>query len=168
MRCHYHKALWKMRIPMKVKTFIWLLLHNKLLTRAVLFVRGCSTRRVDCVMCIVGMFETREHLIWECSYARLFWRGLLPYFNFITSATNGTEFEEVWYKMRKNGGTNKQLWDFVWAECWTLWRERNKRIFSEIARIVPILIDTTVAEIHGWLTSVGSRHSTMLAAIGAS
>lgn len=67
------------------------------------------------------------------------------------------------------GKTIKQFWNFVWAAwCWALWRERNKRIITKKTIIVPILIDATVAEINGWLTSVGSRHSSMLAAIGAS
>lgn len=37
-----HEKLWKIKVPMKVRIFIWLMIDNKILTQQVLIYRGCA------------------------------------------------------------------------------------------------------------------------------
>lgn len=43
IRCKFHSQLWKAKVPPKVKVLLWVLLQNKLLTRAVLEKKGMSS-----------------------------------------------------------------------------------------------------------------------------
>lgn len=62
------KALWTIKIPMKVRIFLWLMLDNKILTQQVLHSRGCQVQ-VGCHLCSSTAMETRDHLMWNCGYA---------------------------------------------------------------------------------------------------
>jgi hypothetical protein len=45
-----YKILWKLRAPMKVRIFVWLMRENKILTQEVLQFRGCSVQPA-CQLC---------------------------------------------------------------------------------------------------------------------
>ena len=64
----------------------------------------------------------------------------------------GITMEEAWRAFR---GTldkeTKRIWDITWAAgAWALWRERNRRMFSEKRKLVRILVNDTMQEIRLW------------------
>jgi hypothetical protein len=64
------KYIWKIKIPLKIKIFIWFLSNKVLLTKDNLVKRrwsGCT----KCVFC--GDQETVEHLFIACPFAKLIW-----------------------------------------------------------------------------------------------
>ena len=67
---YLRKYLWKLKIPLKIKVFMWFL-HNKvLLTKDNLAKRrwqGCT----KCSFC--GSEETIEHLFISCPFAKIIW-----------------------------------------------------------------------------------------------
>lgn len=75
------QAIWKLKIPMKVKVFLWLMSGNKILTQDILIGRGCTLQSTGCQLCVSQQIETREHLFWDCRYAIRFWVGLLAHYN---------------------------------------------------------------------------------------
>ena len=65
------KYLWKLKIPLKIKIFMWFLQNKVLLTKDNLVKRnwvGCTK------CCFCGSQETIEHLFISCPFARLLWR----------------------------------------------------------------------------------------------
>lgn len=69
----YIHAVWKVKVPPRIHFFLWLLSHNKLLTRDNLLKR----QHVDdpsCVLC--SDLETCTHLFFECVVAKAVWDEL--------------------------------------------------------------------------------------------
>ena len=146
----YNQSVWKFRVPMKVRIFLWLLFRNQILTQEVLVKRGCMVDE-GCCFCNNNGIETRQHLFWECTYANSFWRGLAAELNL--PPMSGTTLINVWIRGRK--GLTKQdrlRWDTAWAAgTWTLWKERNRRILGQEMRVVGVSIGLASKEAHNWL-----------------
>jgi zinc-binding in reverse transcriptase len=68
---------WKLRIPSKVKIFLWLLHRNRILTNANLRKNNwpCGA---TCVLCSMAIEEDADHLFFRCHYARRIWNDKLP------------------------------------------------------------------------------------------
>ena len=82
------KYLWKMKVPLKIKIFMWFLHKKVLLTKDNLLRRkwiGCK----KCVFC--GADETNEHLFISCQLARQIWRLI----NFTFSITPPTSVNNL-------------------------------------------------------------------------
>lgn len=62
------KVIWKVKLPMKIITFIWKLLHESLPVLTNLNRRGIQTSN-RCLMCEEDE-ETMPHLFLQCLFAR--------------------------------------------------------------------------------------------------
>lgn len=66
-----YKFMWKTKIPLRVETFLWLVLKKKtILTRDVLLKRGGVCTK-SCLFC--GQDESIKHLFFACPLARYVW-----------------------------------------------------------------------------------------------
>jgi len=63
------KILWRLRIPLKVKAFVWLVIKGRIL-KDNLSKRGWKGSNF-CEFC--GAAERIDHLFFACSFARFFW-----------------------------------------------------------------------------------------------
>lgn len=66
------KHLWKIKVPQKVRVFVWLMLDGKILTKQTLLTRG-GTIQTGCHLCEADLIETRDHIMWNCGYLVRFW-----------------------------------------------------------------------------------------------
>jgi hypothetical protein len=66
-------SLWKVAMPLKIKAFGWLVLHDKILTRAALL--RCGIINLNACLCPMcnQVFETTAHLFLSCSFALQVW-----------------------------------------------------------------------------------------------
>jgi hypothetical protein len=119
------KYIWKLKIPLKIKIFLWFLSKKVLLTKDNLVKRrwtGCT----NCVFC--GEQETVEHLFIACPLAKLIWRTV-TFTHDLPPPTNITNMFGNWL----NGvdKPSKALIRIgVLALCWSIWRCRNDIIFN--------------------------------------
>jgi hypothetical protein len=65
--------LWKSSWQMKYKVFFWLLLQNRLNTRAILRRRNMTLESYTCEICIRQREETLSHLFLRCPFAKNCW-----------------------------------------------------------------------------------------------
>ena len=65
--------IWKIKLPQKIWTFIWILLHDCLPTLQLLKIRGISDDKL-CPMCNYEE-ESASHLFLLCPFARACWHG---------------------------------------------------------------------------------------------
>ncbi len=117
--------IWKIRILLKVKIFVWLVLLRKVLTVDNLLKRGW-TGETGCVLCSVQT-ESLDHLFMSCGAIRSLLMRLLPNKRMLSSCTcTATLWEE---SRLKGGDVGRRELETIAVVWWAIWRERNKRIF---------------------------------------
>ena len=74
-RDSYWKITWLWKGPQSIKIFIWLVLHNRLKTRAELATRPLNIEP-SCERCGAGL-ENTIHVLRDCPYSKAVWLRLL-------------------------------------------------------------------------------------------
>lgn len=113
--------LWKCKIPLKIKIFLWLTFQDRLPTGEVLKKRKWKGDH-HCTMC--NKLETADHVLFHCVFARFVWACFREALGWDRSPTSMTDFLAIWLPI---GGTdyNVKLFSLA-AVTWTLWTSRNK------------------------------------------
>ena len=79
------KKLWKNKLPLKLKVFVWQALHNRLPT-------GVDLKRkkwrgdANCPLC--GVPETVDHVLFQCVLAGFVWGCLREVFGWASAPSN--------------------------------------------------------------------------------
>lgn len=120
------KYLWKLKIPLKIKIFMWFLSKKVLLTKDNLAKRkwnGCQK------CCFCDSAETVNHLFLSCPFAKIIWRMVYIAYN-IPPPTNITNMFGNWLN-----GVQKidkdRIRIGVSALCWSIWITRNDIVFNK-------------------------------------
>ena len=120
------RTFWKIKVPLKISTFIWKLLHNCLPTLLNLHARGISSTKL-CPLCNEEE-ESHTHLVLHCPFARAYWHGSIP-------AIHTSEFTNIsvqhWLKqlLSRNIQSDSDSMNFlqdVFVILWTIWTYRNR------------------------------------------
>jgi hypothetical protein len=67
--------MWKLLVPERVKTFMWLIIHNRILTNE--FKARMGLGNAVCSYCS-STAETMIHVLRDCSVAMEFWNNIVP------------------------------------------------------------------------------------------
>jgi len=62
--------MWKAHLPLKIKTFLWMMWHNRVQTGEQLKRRKCKGYE-KCKYC--GKLETLNHIFFNCNIAQIMW-----------------------------------------------------------------------------------------------
>ncbi|CAL2255075.1 unnamed protein product [Prunus armeniaca] len=121
--------LWRLRLPPKVKTFLWIVCHQKLLTNVQRQKRGL-TQVPTCPRCDYPM-ETIAHLFKDCPFSLAIWNCLQIG---DSSSPDMMEFKEWLLRnlQSKRMVYNGLPWPLVFAlYLWFIWKWRCKGIFDQ-------------------------------------
>lgn len=88
---HTYNTLWKSKIPLKIKIFVWLLRQDKILTKCSFQSRGWQGN-IDCVFC--GSSETVDHLFVTCSFISSLWSWIGNHNKFVF---NSSQVLDLWH-----------------------------------------------------------------------
>jgi hypothetical protein len=121
------KFLWKTMLPQKIKAFLWLVLHNKILTKDNLRKRNWQGP-LDCVFC--GLPESINHLFFQCSVARYVWRIIQTTLDLNSSPQTVENLFGPWIDSFDRKERNLVLFG-CGAVIWAIWRSRNDCCFSD-------------------------------------
>ena len=116
---------WFIKIPLKVKIFLWYLKRGIVLTKDNLLKRNWRGSS-KCCFCIKD--ETIQHLFFECPFAHIAWWVVQCVFNLVPPVSMAHMFGN-WL----NGipqVLKSQLLVGVSALCWSIWLYRNDVIFD--------------------------------------
>jgi hypothetical protein len=116
---------WKVKVPLKIKIFLWFLRQGVLLTKDNLVKRhwkGC----VSCCFC--DEHETIQHLFFDCPWARLLWNAISISFN-VSFPTSCENLFGTWLRGFEKKQRNMVLLG-VAAFRWALWLSRNEVVFQ--------------------------------------
>jgi hypothetical protein len=120
------KKLWKSKLLHKQKVFVWLFLVDRLNTRDMMDRRQWHLDSgFNCVMCSSSKRETRDHLFFNCSFARKCWSKL----SITWSSSNGmtTMFEQA-----KQSFSGPKFFEVATCALWGIWKQRNNLIFEKV------------------------------------
>ncbi|KAL3833965.1 hypothetical protein ACJIZ3_008701 [Penstemon smallii] len=130
------KWIWSLRVPPKVKIFLWRFCHNALPTRMALSRRGVSIMDTLCPVCNTED-ENLIHTFLHCSYARQFWAiSDFPLYIYNSNATNAAR----WIDEVKSKIDNNNLGLFI-ISCWCIWWNRNQITWGKEGKVGPEAVD---------------------------
>lgn len=114
--------IWKVKIPSKIKIFLWQMRLDRLPGGVCLRNRGWkgSDR-----CCLCGELESSDHIFFRCSLARFVWYIIRRVFGWDRSPSSVSDMWEFWiprkFKLPRNLGI------FICAGLtWATWKARNK------------------------------------------
>jgi hypothetical protein len=114
--------IWKSRLPLKIKFFLWQIFNNKLQVAKSLVKRvwhGSSR------CCLCTCLEDINHIMFTCHLARLVWGMLQDIYCLQNILKSLRDFSSFW--LLGKGPWPKRLIVFVFASfAWALWTCRNK------------------------------------------
>lgn len=121
--------LWKLKIKLRLKIFIWKCINNTLPARENIFKR---TQKGDpiCKGCGNGV-ETTEHIFFHCSKAHLVWK-LAPV-QWDGASEHQGNFRSWWAEISK-ARCRKEGYDHIALTAnilWQIWKARNSLEFGE-------------------------------------
>jgi hypothetical protein len=118
--------LWKIKMPLKIKVFIWLLYREAILSKDNLIKRNWHGN-VRCCFC--DRLETIQYLFFDCALANFIWRVMQITFG-LSKPTNIKHVFGGWVQ-RMNDKDRKLLLVGVGAMVWSIWFSRNDIIFNK-------------------------------------
>ena len=149
--------IWKNWAPPKVKFFAWLALQDRIWTADRLAKRGWK----NCGLCPLCKREpeTGPHLFFKCRHTIRLWSMLvaklgLEHVDISTWRLPGSV--EEWWDRRAGMDipSRKAMASLIMLVSWTLWNERNARVYRRKSTPLPILLNTTpfwTRQSYGWM-----------------
>jgi ribonuclease HI/exonuclease III len=128
------KAVWNYHSIPKVDLFIWTLAHKSIPTGENLKRRGWEGP-FRCPLCCQEE-ETMDHLLLNCNYSKEVWKKITG-LQLITKLPNDvTSLLLQWDSLCPFAGKKKNQTHWIWGllpklALWSLWLERNHRIFKD-------------------------------------
>lgn len=124
---HAHAMLWwNLPLPPKIRIFMWLTFHNRILSKVNLRQRGWEGD-TTCPFCTQE--ETVKHLFLQCPVAKQLWFWLGCNQLYYTNWNTFQEVLEFALSLPKHSQTAFLI--IFSAVCWTLWKHRNEICFQQ-------------------------------------
>ena len=128
------KCVWRSWAPLKCKIFVWLAMQYRIWTSDRRARHGLQDGSSACYTCLQDE-DNADHILLQCPYAREVWYRTWDTLQIDTPQSLANENTlEWWLRARKS---------FLWADrrgfdttvtavLWTLWKQRNARVFNRI------------------------------------
>jgi hypothetical protein len=118
--------LWKIKVPLKIKVFLWLLHREAILTKDNL-VKTNWHGNIMCCFC--DSVETIQHLFFDCALGKFIWRVIQITFGLSIPLNIKHVFSE--WVQRMNEKDKKLLYVGLGAMVWSIWLSRNDLVFNK-------------------------------------
>uniref|UniRef100_A0A2N9I4J4 Reverse transcriptase domain-containing protein n=1 Tax=Fagus sylvatica TaxID=28930 RepID=A0A2N9I4J4_FAGSY len=142
------KAIWRVKAPRRVSFFLWSAAWGRILTCDNLMRRGYIMAGWCCMCRHDG--ESGNHLLIHCTMASDLWHLILRSFGVIwVFPSNIADLLFGWFNCF--GKPKSSVWNLVpLCLMWTIWRERNSRIFEDEEHSIPKLAETFFGFLFDW------------------
>lgn len=118
--------IWKMKVPNKMRVFLWLAYHQKIMSNEIRKKKG-FTNQDSCHRCN-GIVEDVGHILRWCPNAEDVWRRVAP----SEYASSGWSKPLTDWLGENVRSARKSLWsEKFMVVAWWLWRWRNEEVFKE-------------------------------------
>ena len=145
-----NKLVWKAWAPPKIKFFAWLAIQNRLWTADRLEKRGWE----NCGLCPLckQTGETAAHLFSQCRYSRRLWGMIKDWLGVSCIRVDVWSADltiEAWWTMMAL--KDKAMASVTMLVSWTIWKERNARVFNNKSAPPTVLLDIIKSEARLWV-----------------
>jgi ribonuclease HI len=129
------KSIWRLKLPSKIKIFVWRALHGVIPLKSILANRHVGTSG-QCPVCLLAA-EDVKHLLFQCETARDLWRtlGLLNLVDEVLQIDrSGSVILELLFRgqdLMMPGFSSLGLKEVVAVTCWYLWWIRRRKTHDE-------------------------------------
>jgi hypothetical protein len=141
------QELWKAKVPLKVRVFLWQMFNDKLQTTEQLMKREWKGE-VNYPLCEVK--EDVNHIMFSCVLRKFVWTTIRETFGWSSSPTSLEGF--VSSLMRRGSGKHAKLCLFgLGVVCWALWKVHNKmRIEHKLIRSHGVVMFNIIVLLQQW------------------
>ncbi|XVF12326.1 hypothetical protein REPUB_Repub08aG0106800 [Reevesia pubescens] len=125
------KKIWKLDASPRVKHFLWLVCHNRLLTKEACFTRHIVNSSL-CPRCH-GAAEDLLHLLRDCSFSKRIWSRWFHGVHLDHFCSLSLK-DWILYNLRRSNVLveGNISWPTCFGfVCWLIWSYRNKRVFVD-------------------------------------
>ncbi|KAL6510920.1 hypothetical protein OROGR_022044 [Orobanche gracilis] len=141
---------WKCWTPLKCKIMVWRAIRNRLPTKVELHKRGVSLQNDLCGFCDSNA-ETSTHIFTGCLFVAEIWNRVEHWCRLNPSIV----FDVIdLIKITKNHPLTKQariiLRGIIFTSMWTIWNERNDRIFQSKRRRATEVVESIKMTSYFW------------------
>lgn len=120
--------IWKCKVPLKVRVFMWQLFHDKSQNATALKRRRWKGSPLCCVC---GKPETCDHIFFECIFAQYIWCCIRDAFDLGEFPISRQEFVTEWLPRRLKVPQKLALIFFA-GLTWASWKNRNKMAIEKV------------------------------------
>lgn len=121
----FWKCLWSLKLPGKVRNFLWRVCKGFLPTMYALTMKQVDVN-IQCPWCHSGV-ENATHVLFECGFARTVWQDT-EFWNIFQILTGDTPFDIL---RRSFAQCNKAKCVLIGMLCWSLWNRRNNWVWDK-------------------------------------
>lgn len=130
-------GIWRSWAPLRCKIFAWLTVQYRLWTSDRRARHGLQDAPSPCFTCLQEE-DNVDHILTQCPYAREVWHRCFEVLQINIQPPIQTDtFTDWWLDKRRNftGKTKRGFDSFVIATAWSLWKQRNARVFHQCTSI---------------------------------
>eukprot|EP00253_Pinus_taeda_P010319 PITA_10319 len=143
----WHSKVWDNLLWSKIRTFLWLLMRNKTLTWDNIHKKG-FVGPSRCPMCLRKP-ESLNHLFNTCDWADQLWRWMEDLLS--NSDRQLDSIHDTILNWRTNFSGTQRV-NNIWKSApgfllWSIWKERNRRIFQDEVRNINFSKDSILSNI---------------------
>ena len=120
------QGVWKSKLPMKLKVFLWQIFHNKLQTGVKLKKKRKWRGSEKCNLCEKA--ETVDHIFFSCVLAKFVWVCFKEALGWDRELTSWQDFLDNWIPLGCRDYSSKLFLSTI--VFWALWIIRNKRVIE--------------------------------------
>ncbi|XP_026437824.1 uncharacterized protein LOC113336045 [Papaver somniferum] len=144
-----HKQIWNARVPLKVSFLVWTLCHKGAPTLDYLY-RAGKVQNPECLFCAAAV-ETGDHLFLHFKETAKLWSYFLDSFGLSWTFSQDVK-STIWeWKNKKGRKMIKKIWGLLpFAIWWTIWNERNNKLYSVKKRHLNQLIVVVKCTLYNW------------------
>jgi hypothetical protein len=120
------RYIWKIKVPLKIRIFMWFLHRKVILIKDNLLKRNWHGN-LTCVFC--DKAESIQHLFFDCPVVKIVWRLVHMIFGLPPPKSVANLFENWLSNLNKNDV--KLIRSGVCAIVWALWNTHNDHVFNK-------------------------------------
>lgn len=147
------QQVWNKLVPLKVTTFVWKLMQNRVPTKDNLIKRGTLRDTESICPACSQMEESANHLFFECDVTYKAWAGCLNWLG-VTSAlhrdsrANFLQFMGLVVHCKIGKSARHAVWCSV---VWSIWKASNNSLFKSQNIHVDKVVEEFKIQVWGWL-----------------